>query len=316
MCAQVPCVVWFVSSDAEGRLGRIVRPIEDPNGYEAWRLLMQEMEPLDTLRGLSLLEALTSSEVKPRHTRDYMDQVREYESRVALYEQTSGKKFDDDVEIATLLRNAPGKIKTHLRLKADGDTTYVTLRGLLEADEVARRPWTTSTASTSGNGGAARRTSPMVVGVVKGKSKGKKSSSSAKGYPQQQQQCQQNWQQHQLGQGLPDLRQGGSLGQEVYSEPEVCGQEGWQVRRGQVRQGQVREGFVYAVPGLVHELRQVGAQGKGLLEVDQRDGLGQRGRFCTCSYDDEFAGIGCRRIGTPRRAEVCMRCRARRTCSF
>lgn len=68
---------------------RILRPtgIEDRSGQEAWRHLLQEMEPLDRSRGLSLLEASASPEGWPWHYGEYMDQVCEYEAQVMEHER-------------------------------------------------------------------------------------------------------------------------------------------------------------------------------------------------------------------------------------
>lgn len=144
---------------------------------------MQEIEPLDRSRGLSLLEALTSPEGWPKQTEDYTGHMREYESRVALHEQASCKRFDDDMKIETLVRNAPERV--------DGNTAYSTIRGLLEAYKIEDCEEAMDNAyHEHGDGGAGRGPAPIEVSVVKGKAKGKKGSSNTKGYPQQQ------WQQN------------------------------------------------------------------------------------------------------------------------
>ena len=97
----------FLVAFLEGRLGRIVQS-HDPtrNGFEAWRCLLNEVEPVDRNRGLALLEAL----IGPSGwlvIGSFLDQVREYERRIGVYEQASGNQFDADLSMATLIRNAP-----------------------------------------------------------------------------------------------------------------------------------------------------------------------------------------------------------------
>ena len=68
----------------EGRLGRIVQA-HDPtrNGFEAWRCLLHEVEPVDRNRGLALLAALIGPSGWPV-TGSFLDQAREYERRIGV----------------------------------------------------------------------------------------------------------------------------------------------------------------------------------------------------------------------------------------
>jgi len=165
-----------------GRLGRLVREHQEGrHGPRAWLALINELEPVDRSRGLAMLQALASQEGWPKDG-DFTDQVREYERRVMLYEQASGKKLDMDIQIAMLLRNAPLEVQTQLRLRVTAGTNYSTVRQILLEYELAKRPWAAATFPTASNSSSARPDpDAMQVDAVKGQGTGTSKNKGAKG---------------------------------------------------------------------------------------------------------------------------------------
>lgn len=157
----------------EGRLGRVVYEFDGTrNGFAAWQRLLNEMEPVDRNRGLVLLEMLTNTDNWPKGG-VFLDQIREFERRRELYEQASGKKFDDDLAMATLLRHAPSEIQSQLRLDLNQATSYNSLRDRAVGYELTRRPWDVMATAYMISPGADRQgAAPMEIDGVKGKAGG------------------------------------------------------------------------------------------------------------------------------------------------
>ena len=130
------------------------------NGLEAWRKLLQTLEPTERGRSLGLLNQLLSKSYWTS-TKDFQSKLQDWEEAVRDYEKTSGRPFGEEFKVATTLKYGPPEIRTHLLMRVTDRTTYEELRGLVMDYLRANQAW-----STPQDDGDA-----MDVSLVKGKGK-------------------------------------------------------------------------------------------------------------------------------------------------
>lgn len=92
----------------------VVKQVSNSNGLEAYRLLMQQNEPLSKNRSMGLLNVIMNwpsfnSKVS------LVQQVLKLENAYAKYEKL-GSKLNDDLKIAILMRSVTRQLKTWLQL--------------------------------------------------------------------------------------------------------------------------------------------------------------------------------------------------------
>ncbi len=72
--------------------------MQDQNGYEAWRVLVRDMQPPTRQRGLALIQSL--NKIKFEHARSVTKQLLQFELMVREYGKTSGNANPDDLKVA------------------------------------------------------------------------------------------------------------------------------------------------------------------------------------------------------------------------
>ena len=94
---------------------KIIRSVELHNGLACWGALISHLEPRSRQRALALLEGLTSFHFGKR---TITEGIYEFERLVQEYELAagSGTRFNEELKIATLLRNAPNSVKSSCSL--------------------------------------------------------------------------------------------------------------------------------------------------------------------------------------------------------
>ena len=70
---------------------RLVRGVQDQNGYEAWRVLVRDMQPPTRQRGLALIQSL--NKIKFEQGKSVAEQLPQFELMVREYEKTSGNTY-------------------------------------------------------------------------------------------------------------------------------------------------------------------------------------------------------------------------------
>eukprot|EP00913_Durusdinium_trenchii_P010720 g10058.t1 len=93
----------------------MLRQVKESNGMEAYRLLVQSLEPASKNRALGLLTMIL--EWKPFEMRkgSILGQVLRLEEAFVEYEKT-GSKLEDNIRFAVLMRCIGGQLKTWLQL--------------------------------------------------------------------------------------------------------------------------------------------------------------------------------------------------------
>ena len=85
---------------------RMLKSLKDNNGYEAYRLLSQDLTPCSRNRVLALLQAIHSWPQFDNRS-GLMVQVAKFESAVSEYENLSGEVMSEDNKLAAVLRCCP-----------------------------------------------------------------------------------------------------------------------------------------------------------------------------------------------------------------
>ena len=159
----------ILTSFTKGRPLRTIKQVQDENGFEAWRLLLEEHLPHTRARSLQLLSNLIHTKFDSKRTT--MENILKFEDSIEEYEKSSGDTVQDDLKVSVVLGNTEGPLRQHLLLNVKETTKYSTPRQFLVSYEQTTR-WTTTDLIHSGkdHGGQA----DMDISRVKGEEKGGK----------------------------------------------------------------------------------------------------------------------------------------------
>ena len=123
-----------------GKPLRMLRQIENRNGYELWRQLCQLFAPKTKARSISVLSALLHL---PQFSKDrtLLDQVLGLERLRAEYAKSSGADVPDDLMLSVLVRSLPRHIQQHVQLQMDETSSYEDIRSLVIGYEKITTSW-------------------------------------------------------------------------------------------------------------------------------------------------------------------------------
>lgn len=93
---------------------RLVRGVQDQNGYEAWRVLVRDMQPPTRQRGLALIQSL--NKIKFEQGKSVAEQLPQFELMVREYEKTSGNTYPDDLKVAAVVSALPSTMRMHIQM--------------------------------------------------------------------------------------------------------------------------------------------------------------------------------------------------------
>ena len=171
-----------------GKPLRMLRQVENRNGYEVWRQLSQLFQPRTKARAISTLSALMNIPTFVQKDRTLLDQILGLERLRTEYCRASGTDIADDIMLSVLVRALPKAIQQHVQLQMSETSTYAQIRSLVVAYEKTTTSWSPAKIHTelgilpsSANSGVPSSYSgsaPMEIdrfekGKSKGKSKGK-----------------------------------------------------------------------------------------------------------------------------------------------
>eukprot|EP00439_Symbiodinium_sp_Y106_P015244 s7793_g2.t1 len=255
-----------------GRPLLIVRGQEkERNGLEGFRLLKREMEPKERARSLAIVRQLAGWTFKEGSLHE---QLLSFEDAVKGYESSSGKKYPEDLMIATLTGGLKEPLRSQVQLRMSNSTRYNELREWVLQYEAVNAPWSSTLAGKLGskNQGNDHGPQPMEVDVVKGKNKGKdkgkgKEMKGKKGY----------------GKGQHGKHDSGKSGGKWQQQGSWKGQWSWDNRgqTGKQQQGKGGKGAGKGKPGTCHLCGQPGhwknecptkGQGKTVRQVEEAGG--------------------------------------------
>ena len=119
----------------------VIHQVKESNGMEAYRLLVQSLEPTSKNRALGLLTMIL--EWKPFEMRkgSILGQVLRLEEAFVEYEKT-GSKLEDNIRFAVLMRCIGGQLKTWLQLNVAESQNYQKLREAIIQYDNATMKWT------------------------------------------------------------------------------------------------------------------------------------------------------------------------------
>ena len=166
----------ILTSYTRGRPLRTLKQVASENGFEAWRLLVEEHQPHNRARSLQLLNQVLHFRFDNK--KSTQENILKFEESIEEYEKASAASGDivqEDLKISVVLGGTEGSMRQHLLLNQKETTKYGTLRQYLVSYEQAAR-WTTTDLINSGKdhqGQADMDVSRICDHKGKGKGKGK-----------------------------------------------------------------------------------------------------------------------------------------------
>ena len=132
----------ILASYTRARPLRTLKQVPHENGFDAWRLLVEEHQPHSRARSLQLLNNVL-------HYR--FDNKKSTQENILNeeYEKASGDLVAEDMKISIILAGTEGNMRQHLLLSQKETTKHGTLRQYLLSYEQATR-WTTTDLINSG----------------------------------------------------------------------------------------------------------------------------------------------------------------------
>ena len=163
---------------------QLIRHVPDNNGFQAWSLLMKDMEPATRQRSLALLTQL--SRVQFASDKTITEQLPAYDNLIREYERVSKSKFPDDAKLASVMLALPPQLRTQIQMNIDENTTFEILVQRIQQYEAVTTRWDASNSLTLPHKTSTLTndtSGPMEVDAVyeKGKGKGKKGKGKDKG---------------------------------------------------------------------------------------------------------------------------------------
>ena len=147
---------------------KLIRHMKKENGFEAWRVLLKEMQPATRARSLALLSQLSRIQFEEKKT--VSEQLPQFEALVQEYERISGQDYSDDAKVAAVLLACPMTIRQHLHLWLTDSTSYEQLKDRIVQLEAVTTRWDSSNSLMVPMRASADEATPMEVDYI-GKSK-------------------------------------------------------------------------------------------------------------------------------------------------
>ena len=129
-----------LSSYLRNRPLKVLRAVDNMNGFEVWRRLTAELEPSSRSRSLAMAQALVGFPSMSKGA-SLMDYILTYEKLVNEYERLSGVRYDDNLKLGTLLKGIPQQLRQHVMVDINDRTTYLDLRSKLLQYERSNQTW-------------------------------------------------------------------------------------------------------------------------------------------------------------------------------
>ena len=128
-----------LASYLRGRALKLIKHTPEENGYEAWRLLLRDMQPSTRQRALALMTQLSRMTFAPN--KSIMEQLPAYEALAREYERVSSQEYPEDLKVASILSACPVGMRTQLQMMVNEETTFESLKGRIEQYEAITTKW-------------------------------------------------------------------------------------------------------------------------------------------------------------------------------
>ena len=162
----------MLTSYLRNRPLKLIKSVKKENGFAAWRMLMQDLQPSTRQRSLALLTQL--SRIQFQEGKTVTEQLAQYEALVDEYERISDKSYSDDAKVASILLACPQSIRSHLQLWIDDSTDYDKLKAKIMQLESMMTRWDSSNSLMMPGRASDDTSSPMEVDYIGKGYKGKK----------------------------------------------------------------------------------------------------------------------------------------------
>ena len=119
---------------------KVLRQVNESNGFETWRQLYNLYTPKTKVRSLAILSAVMNFPhfVKER---TMLEQVQNLERLGDEYRKASGNDISDDIMLTTLVRALPKHIQQHIQLGMDDNSTFQQVKDRVIAYERVSTSW-------------------------------------------------------------------------------------------------------------------------------------------------------------------------------
>ena len=161
-----------LASYLRGRALKLIKHTPEENGYEAWRLLLRDMQPSTRQRALALMTQLSRITFAPN--KSIMEQLPAYEALVREYERVSSQVYPEDLKVASILSACPVGVRAQLQMMVNEETTFESLKGRIEQYEAITTKWSTENVLGLPSQTSMEGPTPMDVDYIGGYQKGKK----------------------------------------------------------------------------------------------------------------------------------------------
>ena len=121
---------------------KLIRHVKNENGFEAWQILLKEMQPATRARALALLSQL--SRIHFAEGKSVSEQLPQFEALILEYERISNQKYSDDAKVAAVLLACPLQIRQRPHLWLTDATTYDQLKDRIIQLEAVTTKWDAS----------------------------------------------------------------------------------------------------------------------------------------------------------------------------
>ena len=139
----------ILSSILNDRCKSVLRSIGHSNGYEAWRVLENDMAPASRARHVAILNAIAMyNNFNMRLS--LAQQVLKLEELFEEYRRVAGTPMNQDLQMSTLLRVVGGQLKQYLNISLTETSTYNDVRTMILRWDAAQTCWQQPTANSFG----------------------------------------------------------------------------------------------------------------------------------------------------------------------
>ena len=119
---------------------RLVQTVQDSNGVEALRRLLQRFNPITQGRVLATLNGILQADFGADEV-GFLDRLTQWDQKVQEFEQMSRQSLPDLIKRAIITERAPVALRTHLLVNAQSLTSYGMVRAAVESFVTAGRRW-------------------------------------------------------------------------------------------------------------------------------------------------------------------------------
>ena len=132
-----------LTSLVQGRPQKILKSIQQGNGFECYRVLAAQATPQLRTRALALLQSIPQDTFS--RTATLTEKLQRLDDLVEEYEGASGgKEVGDDILVGVLLKNAPAQMRSWLLGHLKEDTPYSQVREAVRSWDLQTYKWADS----------------------------------------------------------------------------------------------------------------------------------------------------------------------------